>query len=141
MKFNKSLLLSACLLSSFGLRAENDMPLDDLMVQARGNGGTIFFVKTVKDFNAIVQSHPAVLACIFDPSRTNIEVVQEILQELTQATLLPFTCLIINTQDAPEISAIYPFSSPATLISFIENQKMEQLDIDLNPLNEEGIIQ
>lgn len=141
MKFNKSLLLSACLLSSFGLRAQNDMPLDDLMVQGTGNGSTIFFVKTVKDFNAVIQNHSAVLACIFDPLLTNAEIVQEILQELTQATIIPFTCVIINTQDAPEITTTYPISSAAMLVSFIEGQKMEQINIDLDPLNEKETIQ
>ena len=131
MKLNHSLLLSACLLSSFGIYADTDISLTDLMVQGSGNGNVIFFIKSIQDFNNVVQMHKAVLTCIFDPSLATIETVQQLLQEITQAINIPLVCVIINIQDVPSVKTAYPFTTPATLISFVDGMKREQMDIDL----------
>jgi hypothetical protein len=131
MKFNHSLLLSACLLSSFGIYADSDMPLTDLAIQEKRHVNPIFLVKTVQDFNTVVQMHRAVLTCIFDPYFTTLEVMQEMLQEISQAINLPIVCVIINIEDIPNIKLAYPFTTPATLVSFVDGEKREQIDIDL----------
>lgn len=105
------------------------------MVQGTGNGSTIFFVKSMQDLDAIIQSHEAVLVCVFNPLLTSTEMIQLILREITQTVDIPVACVCINAYDIPTIKDIFPFSAPATLISFIQGELVQQIDIDLKSSN------
>jgi hypothetical protein len=141
MKLNNTLAIAICLLPAFTTYATIETLSREVMVQGSGNGTTIFFVKSIKDFNAVVGTHEKVLTCIYDSSITSLEMIQEVVCEIAQSIGISVTCMIVNTNDMPIIKQIYPFTSAATLISFIDGEKMQQMDIDLQPLSPEEVIQ
>lgn len=141
MKLNNTLAIAICLLPAFTTYATIDTLSQEVMVQGSGNGTTIFFVKSIKDFNAVVGTHERVLACVYDSSLTSLEMIQEIIYEIAQSIGISVTCMIINANDMPIVKQIYPFTTAATLISFMEGDKMQQMDIDLQPFSPEEVIQ
>lgn len=138
MKLNPSFTLALCMFPALALQAETTGLSKNTLAQGSGNGSTLFMVKSVQDFNNIVQSHDAVVACIYNPSLTTLAMIQEVVYEIMQVMNMSITCVIISIQDAPTINTMYPFSGPATLISFLHGKKMEQMNIDLQPFNQKA---
>lgn len=138
MKLNPSFTLVLCMLSALALKAETTGLPKNMLAQGSGNGSTLFMVKSVQDFNNIVQSHDAVVACIYNPSLTTLAMIQQVAYEIMQVMNMSITCVIVSIQDDPAIKTIYPFSGSATLISFLQGKKMEQMNIDLQPFNQKA---
>jgi hypothetical protein len=129
MNIRITLLLALCIFPQLALHAENDITATNTVLQETDNRINIRIVKSIEDLDALTQNNKVVFACIFNASLITHEVVMSMLHELLALdNRIVYAC--INSDDIPNIKEIFPFTTAATLISFVEGQPVDQLNID-----------